>query len=58
MVENQMPHDKLQPLEILVWKQEQISIDFITKLPRTPRGFDAIWVIVDGLTKCANFLSI
>ena len=41
-----------------MWKQEQITIDFITKLPRTAKGFDAIWVIVDRLTKSAHFLAI
>ena len=34
-------------------------MDFITKLPKTPRNhFDTIWVIVDGLTKSALFLPI
>ena len=33
-------------------------MDFITKLPRTAKGFDAIWVIVDRLTKSAHFLAI
>ncbi|KAI3804794.1 hypothetical protein L1987_26605 [Smallanthus sonchifolius] len=37
---------------------EQISMDFITKLPRTPTGCDTIWVIVDRLTKSAHFLAI
>ncbi|GKC34316.1 putative reverse transcriptase domain-containing protein [Tanacetum coccineum] len=31
-------------------------MDFVTKLPRTPRGYDIIWVIVDRLTKSAHFL--
>ena len=56
--EHQRPHGKLQPLEILEWKWEQITMDFITKLPRTARGVDAIWVIVDRLTKSAHFLAI
>jgi hypothetical protein len=56
--EHQRPHGKLQPLEIPVWKWEQITMDLITKLPKTPRGFDAIWVIVDRLTKSAHFLPI
>ncbi|KAJ0828275.1 putative nucleotidyltransferase, Ribonuclease H [Helianthus annuus] len=43
----------LQQLEIPMWKWEQISIDFMTKLPRTPRGHDTIWVIMDRLTKFA-----
>ncbi|KAD3336514.1 hypothetical protein E3N88_32033 [Mikania micrantha] len=41
-----------------MWKWEQISMDFITKLPRTPSGCDTIWVIVDRLTKSAHFLAI
>ena len=31
-------------------------MDFVTGLPRTPKGNDAIWVIVDRLTKSAHFL--
>jgi len=33
-------------------------MDFITHLPRSVRGHDSIWVIVDRLTKCAHFLPI
>nr|GEX82091.1 reverse transcriptase domain-containing protein [Tanacetum cinerariifolium] len=33
-------------------------MDFITKLPKSPQGFDSIWVIVDRLTKSAHFLPI
>lgn len=40
------------------WKWEQISMDFITKLSRTARGVDEIWVIVARLTKSAHFLTI
>ncbi|GJR84255.1 hypothetical protein Tco_0155040 [Tanacetum coccineum] len=39
-------------------KWERIAMDFITKLPRTGNGHDAIWVIVDRLTKSAHFLPI
>ncbi|KAJ0863857.1 putative nucleotidyltransferase, Ribonuclease H [Helianthus annuus] len=56
--EYQKPSGLLQQLEIPVWKWEQISMDFITKLPRTPRGHDMIWVIIDRLTKSAHFLPI
>ncbi|GJW02845.1 putative reverse transcriptase domain-containing protein [Tanacetum coccineum] len=42
--------------EIPVWKWERIIMDFITKLPRTPSGYDSIWVIVDRLTKSAHFI--
>ncbi|GJU59699.1 reverse transcriptase domain-containing protein [Tanacetum coccineum] len=56
--EHQQPYGKLQPLEIPVWKWEKITMDLITKLPKTPRQCDAIWVIVDRLTKSAIFLPI
>ncbi|GJR88173.1 putative reverse transcriptase domain-containing protein [Tanacetum coccineum] len=45
----------VQP-EIPQWKWDNITIDFITKLPRTSSGYDTIWVIVDRLTKSAHFL--
>jgi hypothetical protein len=48
----------LQPLPILVWKWEDISMDFITRFPRIAKGHDSIWVIVDRLTKTAHFLPV
>jgi len=33
-------------------------MDFVTHLPRTMKNHDAIWVIVDRLTKSAHFLAI
>nr|GEZ68566.1 reverse transcriptase domain-containing protein [Tanacetum cinerariifolium] len=38
------------------WKWENITMDFMTKLPKTTAGQDTIWVIVDRLTKSAYFL--
>ncbi|KAJ9544845.1 hypothetical protein OSB04_024552 [Centaurea solstitialis] len=49
--EHQKPHDSFKPLEILVWKWEHITMDLITKLPKTSRNFDTIWIIVDRLTR-------
>ncbi|GJR94189.1 putative reverse transcriptase domain-containing protein [Tanacetum coccineum] len=47
----------VQP-EIPMWKWERITMDFVTKLPKTSTGHDAIWVIVDCLTKLAHFIPI
>ncbi|GJV58654.1 putative reverse transcriptase domain-containing protein [Tanacetum coccineum] len=44
--------------DITVYKWEGITMDFVTKLPRTSSGHDTIWVIVDRLTKSAHFLSM
>ncbi|GJV95079.1 putative reverse transcriptase domain-containing protein [Tanacetum coccineum] len=40
------------------WKWDMITMDLITKLPRSRNGHDAIWVIVNKLTKSAHFLAI
>ena len=31
-------------------------MDFVTSLPRSPKGNNVVWVIVDRLTKAAHFL--
>ncbi|XP_021305542.1 uncharacterized protein LOC110431152, partial [Sorghum bicolor] len=49
---------ELQPLPIPAWKWDDISMDFIVGLPKTAKGFDSIWVIVDRLTKTAHFLPV
>ena len=54
--EHQRLMGKIQLFPILVWKWEKINMDFVTGLPRTQRQHDAIWVIVDRLTKAAHFL--
>ncbi|KAJ9561345.1 hypothetical protein OSB04_006505 [Centaurea solstitialis] len=55
-IEHQRPYGKLQQLPIPEWTWEHITMDFVTKLPRTPKGYDTIWVIVDRLSKAAHFL--
>ncbi|GJY62097.1 putative reverse transcriptase domain-containing protein [Tanacetum coccineum] len=54
--EHPRPSGLLVQPDIPEWKREKITMDFITKLPKTAAGFDSIWVIVDRLTKSAHFL--
>ncbi|GJS92548.1 putative reverse transcriptase domain-containing protein [Tanacetum coccineum] len=54
--EHQKPSGLLQQPEIPEWKWENITMDFVSGLLRTPSGYDSIWVIVDRLTKSAHFL--
>ncbi|GKD14406.1 putative reverse transcriptase domain-containing protein [Tanacetum coccineum] len=56
--EYQKPSGLLVQPVILVWKWENINMDFVTKLPKTMSGQDTIWVIVDRLTNSAHFLPI
>jgi hypothetical protein len=52
------PRELLQPLSILEWKWDDISMDFTVGLPMTTRKFDSIWVIVDRLSKSAHFIPV
>jgi len=56
--EHQRPGVLLQRLDIPEWKWERITMDFVVGLPRTSRKFDAIWVIVDQVTKFAHFIPV
>jgi hypothetical protein len=56
--EHQRPTRLLQPLKVPEWKWEEIGMDFITGLPRTLKGHDSIWVIMDRLTKVAHFIPV
>ena len=55
---HQRPTKLHQSIEIPKWKWERIIMDFVIGLPQTPKGFDAIWVVVDQLTKSTHFLSM
>jgi hypothetical protein len=57
-IEHQKPASLLKPLEIPIWKWEDISMDFVVGLTRTPKGNDSIWVIVDRLTKAVQFVPV
>ena len=56
--EHKKPPGLLMPLQVPEWKWNHITMDFVSGLPKSPRGHDAIWVIVDRLTKSAHFLPI
>ncbi|GKE00236.1 reverse transcriptase domain-containing protein [Tanacetum coccineum] len=56
--ECQKPFGLLVQPEIPMWKWERITMDFVTKLPKTSTGHDTIWVIVDRLTKSSHFIPI
>ncbi|GJT48332.1 putative reverse transcriptase domain-containing protein [Tanacetum coccineum] len=54
--EHQRPLGLLVQPDIPQWKWDNITIDFVTKLPKSLQGYDTIWVIVDLLTKSAIFV--
>nr|GEX84478.1 putative reverse transcriptase domain-containing protein [Tanacetum cinerariifolium] len=55
-------HQKLSGLlvqpKIPEWKWDNLTMDFVSKLPKSSQGYDTIWVIVDRLTKSVIFTSI
>nr|GEV60613.1 reverse transcriptase domain-containing protein [Tanacetum cinerariifolium] len=56
--EHQKPLGLLVQPKIPEWKWDNITMDFVTKLPKSSQGYDTIWVIVDRLTKSAVFTPI
>ena len=56
--EHQVPSCLLNPLPIPQWKWDNITMDFVSDFPITQRKHDAIWIVVDRLTKSAHFLSV
>jgi len=57
-IEHQKPSGLMQPLFMPEWKWDSISMDFVGALPKTVKGFDSIWVIVDRLMKSVHFIPI
>jgi hypothetical protein len=56
--ENRNPDRLIQPLPIPKWKWEVVTMDFITRLPRTTKQHDSIMVVVDKLTKASHFIPV
>nr|GEY61230.1 putative reverse transcriptase domain-containing protein [Tanacetum cinerariifolium] len=56
--EHQKPSGLLVQPKIPEWKWDNITMDFVTKPPKSSQGYDAIWVIDDRLTKSAIFTPI
>nr|GEZ20803.1 putative reverse transcriptase domain-containing protein [Tanacetum cinerariifolium] len=56
--EHQKPSRLLVQPKIPEWKWDNITMDFVTKLPQSSQGYDTIWVVVDRLTKSTIFTPI
>ena len=56
--EQQVPLGMLNPIPIPQWKWDNIAMDFASSLPLMQRKHDAIWVIIDRLTKSAHFVLV
>ena len=48
----------MQPLSILEWKRDHVTIDFVVGVSKIESGKDAIWIIIDRLTKFAYFIPV
>ena len=56
--EHQVPSGLLQLVMVRDWKCDKITMDFVTGLPLTRKKKDAVWVVVDRLTKSAHFIPV
>nr|AAO73243.1 putative gag-pol polyprotein [Oryza sativa Japonica Group]ABF97009.1 retrotransposon protein, putative, Ty3-gypsy subclass [Oryza sativa Japonica Group] len=56
--DHRRPAGLLQTLPLPEWKWDEIGMDFITGFPKVRSGYDAIWVIIDRLTKVDHFIPI
>ncbi|XP_035837185.1 uncharacterized protein LOC118485060, partial [Helianthus annuus] len=57
-IEHKRASGLLQPLDIPIWKWDEITMDFVTGLPKTFKKNDVVWVVVDRLSMSAHFLPI
>ena len=56
--EHQRPAGTLRAIAIPEWKWDEVGMDFITGFPRSQKGNNAIWVVIDRLSKVAHFLPV
>ncbi|KAG8499167.1 hypothetical protein CXB51_005608 [Gossypium anomalum] len=56
--EHQVPSGLLQPVLVPEWKWDRVTMDFVTGFPLTLKKKDAIWIVIDKLTKSAHFIPI
>ena len=55
---NARPYGLLQPLPVPLERAERVNIDFVTKLPTSEAGYDAVATIIDPLTKRAQWIPV
>jgi len=55
---NARPYGLLQALPIPLERAERVNIDFVTKLPSSEAGYDAVATIIDPLTKRARWIPV
>ena len=56
--QHQKPAGLLQPLEVLEWKWDHIEMDFVNGFLRSQKGNNAIFIVIDNLSKVAHFLPV
>ncbi|KAA3484183.1 integrase [Gossypium australe] len=56
--EHQVPSSLLQPIMVLEWKWDRITMDFVTGFPLSPKKKDAVWVVVNRLMKSVHFIPV
>src|SRR3954467_15349309 len=55
---DQKPAGWLRPIPPPDWKWDKVEMDFITGFPKSQKGNDAIFVVIDRFSKVAHFLPV